>query len=42
MRAQRVVAALGFEHTGGFLASTDGRAYQILIRPETVGHDSPR
>lgn len=42
VRAQRVVAALGFQHTGGFLASTDGRAYQILIRPEPVGHDSLR
>lgn len=33
IRAQRVVESLGFRKVGGFQASTDGRSYEILIRP---------
>jgi hypothetical protein len=34
-----VVTALGFQETGSFQASSDGRDYHILVRPETVaGH----
>ncbi len=33
IRAQRVVVALGFRTVGGFRASTDGRSYEMLIRP---------
>jgi [ribosomal protein S18]-alanine N-acetyltransferase len=33
IRALRVVAALGFRNVGSFHASTDGRSYQMLIRP---------
>jgi ribosomal-protein-alanine N-acetyltransferase len=33
IRAQRVVAALGFRNLGSFQASSDGRHYEILIRP---------
>jgi RimJ/RimL family protein N-acetyltransferase len=32
IRAQRVVVALGFRNVGNFLASTDGRSYEILTR----------
>jgi len=35
LRAQRVVAALGFQKISSFQASTDGRSYEILVRPET-------
>jgi ribosomal-protein-alanine N-acetyltransferase len=35
IRAQRVVAALGFRHVGRFRASADGRSYEMLIRPES-------
>ena len=34
IRARRVVAALGFRAIGSFRASTDGRSYEMLIRPE--------
>jgi ribosomal-protein-alanine N-acetyltransferase len=34
LRAQRVVESLGFEAAGQFLASTDGRSFEILVRPE--------
>jgi hypothetical protein len=34
-RAQRVVQDLGFRETASFLASTDGRSYQILVRADT-------
>jgi [ribosomal protein S18]-alanine N-acetyltransferase len=33
LRAQRVVAALGFRNIGSFRASTDGRSYEMLIKP---------
>jgi len=33
IRAQRVVTALGFRTIGSFRASTDGRSYEMLIRP---------
>ncbi len=33
-RALRVVTSLGFVETGQFNASTDGRAYVLLVRPE--------
>ena len=35
IRAQRVVAALGFRNIGRFRASADGRSYEMLIRPES-------
>lgn len=38
-RALRVVEALGFSAVEDFLASTDGRGYRILVRPEAA---SPR
>jgi ribosomal-protein-alanine N-acetyltransferase len=34
LRAQRVIAALGFRETGTFPATADGRAYGIWVRPE--------
>lgn len=34
IRAQRIVISLGFRNIGPFQASTDGRSYEILIRPE--------
>jgi ribosomal-protein-alanine N-acetyltransferase len=34
-RALRTVAALGFRRVGSFSAATDGRAFQVLVRPET-------
>jgi [ribosomal protein S18]-alanine N-acetyltransferase len=34
LRARRVVQALGFRPAGRFAASTDGRSYEILVRPE--------
>lgn len=39
VRAQRVVEALGFRRIGSFLASSDQRSYDILVRPE---HESQR
>jgi RimJ/RimL family protein N-acetyltransferase len=33
-RAQRVVAALGFQQAGCFQGSADGRSYVVLVRPE--------
>ncbi|HUL28137.1 MAG TPA: GNAT family protein [Streptosporangiaceae bacterium] len=33
IRAQRVVTALGFRNIGSFRASTDGRSYEMLVRP---------
>jgi len=35
LRAQRVVQALGFRRVGSFAASTDGRSYELLVRPES-------
>jgi [ribosomal protein S18]-alanine N-acetyltransferase len=34
VRAQRVVAALGFRSAGRFAATTSGWTYEVLIRPE--------
>ena len=34
LRALRVVESLGFRNAGSFLASTDGRSFELLIRPE--------
>ena len=34
LRARKVVQALGFRPAGSFPASTDGRSYEVLIRPE--------
>jgi ribosomal-protein-alanine N-acetyltransferase len=34
MRALRVVESLGFRNTGNFRATTDGRSFELLIRPE--------
>lgn len=36
IRAQRVVAALGFRNIGSFHASTDGRSYEMLIKSESA------
>jgi len=36
IRAQRVVTALGFRNIGSFRASTDGRSYEMLIRPASL------
>lgn len=36
IRALRVVTALGFRTIGGFRAPTDGKSYEILIRPAPV------
>lgn len=36
VRAQRVVQALGFRNISRFQASTDGRGYELLIRPESA------
>jgi len=33
-RALRVVRSLGFTDTGSFSAATDGRSFEILVRPE--------
>ncbi len=33
-RALRVVESLGFERVGRFDASTDGRSFEVLVRPE--------
>ena len=33
-RALRVVEALGFERVGRFAAATDGRSFEVLVRPE--------
>jgi ribosomal-protein-alanine N-acetyltransferase len=41
LRARRVVESLGFRPAGSFLASADGRSYEILIRPETRGPPPP-
>ena len=35
-RALRVIEALGFSPVEDFLASTDARAYRILVRPESA------
>jgi [ribosomal protein S18]-alanine N-acetyltransferase len=40
-RAQRVVISLGFRSISRFQASTDGRSYEILIRPETAADAAP-
>lgn len=34
LRAQKVVQALGFRRIGSFLATSDARSYELLIRPE--------
>ncbi len=34
LRARKVVQSLGFRPAGSFAASTDGRSYEVLIRPE--------
>jgi len=34
VRAQRVIAALGFHQTGTFPATADGRSFGIWVRPE--------
>jgi len=34
VRARRVVVSLGFGHVASFHATTDGRSYEILTRPE--------
>ncbi|MGH3158085.1 MAG: GNAT family N-acetyltransferase [Streptosporangiaceae bacterium] len=34
VRAQRVVAALGFRSAGRFAATDSGRSYEVLVRPE--------
>lgn len=36
-RALRVVRALGFRQVGSFAATTDGRRFEILVRPEHYG-----
>jgi hypothetical protein len=33
LRALRVVTAVGFHAIGSFRASTDGRSYEMLVRP---------
>lgn len=33
-RALRVVESLGFERVGRFDAATDGRSFEVLVRPE--------
>jgi ribosomal-protein-alanine N-acetyltransferase len=33
-RAQRVVESLGFQRVGHFNAATDGRSFEVLVRPE--------
>jgi [ribosomal protein S18]-alanine N-acetyltransferase len=35
LRAQRVVTSLGFRHVASFLATNDGRGFEILVRPLT-------
>jgi ribosomal-protein-alanine N-acetyltransferase len=37
VRARRVVQALGFSRIASFHATTDGRGYEILVRPEARG-----
>ena len=39
-RALRVVEALGFSATDRFEATTDGRSYVILVRPERLDRRS--
>lgn len=41
IRAQRVIAALGFHQTCTFPASTDGLDYGIWIKPEADGCSAP-
>jgi ribosomal-protein-alanine N-acetyltransferase len=36
IRAQRVVASLGFHNIGRFQATSDGRSYEILLKSESV------
>jgi ribosomal-protein-alanine N-acetyltransferase len=38
-RALRTLAALGFSRVGSFAAATDGRAFQVLVRPEPTGSE---
>jgi [ribosomal protein S18]-alanine N-acetyltransferase len=42
IRAQRVVAALGFRNIGSFRASSDGRPYDILTRAASATAASAR
>jgi [ribosomal protein S18]-alanine N-acetyltransferase len=42
IRAQRVVEALGFANIGRFLATADGRTYEVLIRPESGASSDTR
>jgi len=35
-RALRVVRSLGFRAVGSFLATADGRTFEILVRPESA------
>lgn len=39
-RALRTVKALGFKPLGAFSAATDGRCFQVLLRPEARSSDS--
>jgi [ribosomal protein S18]-alanine N-acetyltransferase len=36
-RALRVIRGLGFRQVGSFAATTDGRRFEILVRPERYG-----
>jgi len=36
-RALHVVRSLGFRPAGSFAALTDGRSFELLIRPEHYG-----
>jgi ribosomal-protein-alanine N-acetyltransferase len=36
-RALRVVRSLGFRPVGSFAATTDGRSFELLVRPERYG-----
>lgn len=39
-RALRTVMSLGFKPLGSFNAATDGRTFEVLVRPETRTSDS--
>lgn len=41
VRAQRVIAALGFHQIDAFSARTDGRSYGIWLRPESGNGSAP-
>jgi len=41
VRAQRVVGALGFRKIAMFDASTDGRSFEVLVRPEQASQAGP-